>query len=172
MTLRRANIVITAVCALAGAGMLAGRVWAQGPEPLDLGPAIVVQPSGLPMPEATARSQPPSPMSPSLPERNPPPPTKSAPVPQTSTPTPRFTSPSPQQSGGRPVEILEPPRSSESGTPRPGGQEEEGDDEEDDEDEAADAAEAAGDKGEGDDGEDWRGGGSGFSEDRDAEGDD
>lgn len=111
--------MITAVCALAGAGMLAGKVWAQGPEPLDLGPAIVVQPSGLPMPEATARSQPPSPMTPSLPEKKPPPPTKSAPLPQTSTPQPQFTPPSPQQSGGRPVEILDPPRSSESGTPGP-----------------------------------------------------
>ncbi|MFE5853827.1 hypothetical protein ACFQ61_11515 [Streptomyces sp. NPDC056500] len=154
MTLRRANIVITAVCALAGAGMLAGKVWAQGPEPLDLGPAIVVQPSGLPMPEATARSQPPSPMTPSLPEKKPPPPTKSAPLPQTSTPQPQFTPPSPQQSGGRPVEILDPPRSSESGTPRPGGQEEEGDDDEEEDD------------------EDGGGGGSGLSEDRDAEGDD
>lgn len=137
MTLRRANIVITAVCALAGAGMLGGRVWAEGPAPLDLGPDIVVYPSSAPMPEATARSAPPSPMAPSLPNQRTPLPSKSPQTSKTSSPSSLPTTPSPSpshQSGGRPVDILEPPRSTESGTPtpRPGGQEEEGDDDEED----------------------------------------
>lgn len=128
--------MITAVCALAGAGMLGGRVWAEGPAPLDLGPDIVVYPSSAPMPEATARSAPPSPMTPSLPNQKTPLPSKSTHTSKTSAPSssPSSSPPPSHQPGGQPVEILEPPRSTESGTPtpRPGGQEEEGDDDEED----------------------------------------
>jgi hypothetical protein len=117
--------VITAVCALAGAGMVAGRVWTGNPEPLDLGPAIIVQKTSGQQPKPHF----PSPSAPARPATPP-----AAPAPH-STPPPRYLPPQPPPSpdtGGRPVQNLPPPRSSD-GTeqpvlPRPGGGDDGGDD--------------------------------------------
>ncbi|MFE0427487.1 hypothetical protein ACFW15_35045, partial [Streptomyces sp. NPDC058953] len=42
MRLRRAHVVVTAVAVLAGAGTVSGRVLTSEPDPLDLGPVVIV----------------------------------------------------------------------------------------------------------------------------------
>lgn len=150
-------MAMTMVCALAGAGLLAGHGWAEGPgRPLDLGPTIVVHPKEGPLPSATARRKAtPSPMSPSLPSpsrvRTVPaspsatvsassagrPPTKSA----------KPVNPASRQSGGRPVRTLPPPHSSDR-IPVPEI------DEEEDEEENADGGGGGSGEISGDDGDD------------------
>ncbi|MEW1545736.1 hypothetical protein [Streptomyces tsukubensis] len=135
MRLRRANLVITAVAAFAGAGLMAGRVLTSQPEPLDLGPVVIVERSGgsvpgtgEPLPPATSR-----PPRTGTGESGPPPSRKPRPVPSPAASTgspshlappyaspPQRTSPPPRNPGGRPVPPLPPPRSDDgSGRPMP-----------------------------------------------------
>ncbi|QDY76819.1 hypothetical protein [Streptomyces qinzhouensis] len=162
MRLRRANLVITAVAAFAGAGLMAGRVLTGQPEPLDLGPVVVVERSGgyapgagEPLPSATSRpprtgggeSVPPPSRQPSpLPSGSG---SDSASAPASAGPSysapPRRLSPAPPRNpGGRPVPPLPPPRSDDDGSGRPiptageGDEGEEGDGDGDGEDDRAD----------------------------------
>ncbi|MFI2210965.1 hypothetical protein [Streptomyces sp. NPDC020141] len=157
MTLRKSHAVITVVCALAGAGLLAGRGWAEGPGPLDLGDPVVVAPHEGPLPPATARPVPPSPMTPASPRPSPVPtksasPSASASASASDSPTGRAApKPVARQTGGRPVQTLPPPRSTEEvAVP------ELSEDEEDEEEEGVDGG----------------GGGSGDGPDDDGDGDD
>ncbi|MER5767127.1 hypothetical protein [Streptomyces sp. NPDC001985] len=120
MTLRKANVVVTVVCALAGAGLVAGRGWAEGPVPLDIGPVIRVPAGHGPLPPATARPVPPSPMTPVSPSASQVPtrtvtPRASAPPRPSKPPSAAPSSARPQ--GGRPVRTLPPAHSSDEEDP-------------------------------------------------------
>ncbi|MER5491141.1 hypothetical protein [Streptomyces sp. NPDC002490] len=130
MRLRKANLAITVVAALAGAGMVAGRALVDGSEPLDLGPAIDV--SG---PEASdvapSQTVSPPPISPQGPKTPLPTPTGTwttsasdppalspllPPAPERSGPAPTSADPP----GGSPVPPAVPPYSTAHPAPRDG----------------------------------------------------
>ncbi|MEU5974999.1 hypothetical protein [Streptomyces sp. NPDC047315] len=120
MRLRKANLVITAVAAFAGAGMVAGRVWIGEADPLDLGPVVIVQntytdepETPAPLPSATSRGKPSGARetSPATPSRAP-----SSYAPPNRQPPPTSARPP----GGKPVPPIAPPRSDDNGPGIPG----------------------------------------------------
>ncbi|MEV7287359.1 hypothetical protein AB0O01_22775 [Streptomyces sp. NPDC093252] len=122
--LRKANLAITVVAALAGAGMVVGKALVDQGQPLDLGPSIEVRnPSAGPTPSASRSAPPKSPHGPSssplIPTATP---TGTAPTllpaPESPTAAPTATA-STRPPGGRPVPSLTPPRSSEDPSTAP-----------------------------------------------------
>ncbi|MEU5159576.1 hypothetical protein AB0G74_08190 [Streptomyces sp. NPDC020875] len=145
MRLRRANVVITAVAVLAGVGMVTGRMLTSEPDPLDLGPVVIVDhtaphddrsrdlsPSASSRPRPSAERLPNGSAGGSGPSAS-----SSGSAPGTpASHGPSAKQPASRQPGGRPVPPLSPPRSDDDRPARPtpgSGEEEENEGEGDDE---------------------------------------